>query len=266
MRKRGFVVVLLAGIGTVLLWWRMLTAPLDVIVRGGAGPPTVVLLHGYGSRAEDWLQFEEHWQFPGQSKRLYPQAPLRGPWSGERGWWWLNIEGNIPRGGRFPDFSQKEPGGLKLAAKRVVELLHREHGPIILGGFSQGAMVSAEVAFQTDAELDGLILLGGTTVNEEKWAEHFAARRRLPILIAHGRHDGVLAFTQMERFQSRLKAAGLNVTWLPFDGEHDMPREVVDGVNEFVGRVGQGRSPPALPAYPPEQPSATISGWETSCC
>ena len=40
----------------------------------------------------------------------------------------------------------------------------------------------------------------------------------------------------MERFQARLKAFGLNVTWLPFDGDHAIPDEVVDGMNAFIGR------------------------------
>ena len=48
-------------------------------------------------------------------------------------------------------------------------------------------MTSAEIAFHSDQELAGLILLSGTTVDEEGWAEHFAGRRHLPIFIAHGR-------------------------------------------------------------------------------
>ena len=221
-----------------MLWLRGLTAPLKAITHGGDGPPTVVLLHGYGSHAEDWLQFEPHWRFPQNSKRVYPQAPLRGPHTGQRGWWWLNIEGNIPPGERLADFSAKDPGGIRIAAQLVRDLIEDARTPLIVGGFSQGAMVSAEIAFNTDQELAGLILLGGTTVHEEQWAGRFARRRDLPILIAHGRDDDVLSFAQMDRFQARLKGAGLNVTWLPFDGGHDIPMEVVAAINGFVARVG----------------------------
>ena len=59
----------------------------------------------------------------------------------------------------------------------------------------------------------------------------------MPIFIAHGRRDPVLSFEKMERFQARLKAFGLNVTWLPFDGGHEIPVEVVDGVNAFVRNI-----------------------------
>jgi phospholipase/carboxylesterase len=243
VKRLALLSALVAVVVVSLLWLRTLTAPLTAIEMGGPGPPTVVLLHGYGSRADDWLQFEPRWQMPDTTRRIYPQAPLRGPHTGQRGWWWLNLEGNVPPGERFPDLSKKNPGGIKVAARLVRELIKGEPGPIILGGFSQGAMVSGEVAFQTDQELAGLILLGGTTVNEEKWAEGFAGRRHLPIFIAHGRADGVLAFAQMERFQARLKAFGLNVTWLPFDGGHEIPLEVVAAMNAFVGKVVGLQSP-----------------------
>jgi phospholipase/carboxylesterase len=118
----------------------------------------------------------------------------------------------------------------------VREYLDDIEGPIVLGGFSQGAMVSAEIAFQTDQELAGLVLLGGTTVNEAAWVERFAGRRRLPIFIAHGRNDGVLPFSIAERFMNKLQAAGLSVTWLPFDGGHEIPAIVVRELNSFLAK------------------------------
>jgi len=233
--RRTFLVIgLLLTITLAIVWLYVQTADLDAIVRGGDGPPTVVLLHGYGSNAEDWLQFEGKIQVPNNGRLIFPQAPLRG-FGGTRGWWWLHIEGYIPAGERYPDFSKANPGGIKIASRLVRKLLDGVQGPIVLGGFSQGAMLSADIAFRTDQELAGLILLGGTTVNEEAWAEHFAGRRHLPIFIAHGREDGVLSFEKMERFQARLTAFGMNVTWMPFDGGHDIPAEVVAAMNRFFG-------------------------------
>lgn len=246
----GFIVV-----GATWLWQQ--GAPLSAIERGGTGPPTVVLLHGYGSRAEDWLQFEPppspggfgapgEWRFPDRTRRLYPQAPWRG-FGSHRGWWWLHLEGYVMRGEQLPDLSKSNPGGLKAAAQQVRDRIAGEKRPLILGGFSQGAMVSAEIAFQTDQDLDALILLSGTTVNEEAWAEHFAGRRHLPIFIAHGRHDPVLSFDIMNRFQQRLKTFGMDVTWYPFSGGHEIPMDVVEQVNGFVRRVLPSESPAETP-------------------
>ena len=240
MGKRALLfLVLLVFIAVASAWLWLQSAPVAAIERGGSGPPTVVLLHGYGSRAEDWLQFEERWAFPFNTRRIYLQAPLRGPWSGQRGWWWLHLYSYVSPETQLPDLSRTSPGGIKVASRLVRNAIRGEKQPLILGGFSQGAMTSAEIAFQTDQDLAGLILLSGTTVNEEAWAEHFAGRRRLPILIAHGRQDGVLPFAIMDRFQQRLKTFGLDVTWVPFDGYHEVPLAVVEEVNAFVGRVVQ---------------------------
>jgi phospholipase/carboxylesterase len=221
----------------------VLTAPLGAVVGGGSGPPSLVLLHGYGSNAGDWRQFEPTFSLPGSTQLHYLQAPLRGPWSGKRGWWWLNLNGHVPAGETFADYSRIHPTGIRVASRLVREYLSDLRQPIILGGFSQGAMTSAEVAFQSDQELAGLILLSGTTVNEEGWAGYFLKRRDLPVFIAHGRRDPVLPFGRMERFARSLKAHGVNVTWLPFEGDHGIPDEVVAGINGFVAAVLQ-RDPP----------------------
>lgn len=223
------VLVIAAG-----LWLWVQTAPLTAIVRGGEGPPTLVLLHGYGGTAENWLQFVGHIQPSGNARLIFPQGPLRGPGTGMRGWWWLDIHGHIPPGQQMADFSIATPGGIKVASRLLGNYLDDLPGPIVLGGFSQGAMLSGEIAFQTDQDLAALILLGGTTVNEAAWVERFPGRRRLPIFIAHGRHDGVLPFAIAERFAGKLKAAGLNVTWFPFDGGHDIPATVVRELNAFL--------------------------------
>ena len=236
-RRIGFVATLLAVIVAACAWLWIETASLSAIVRGGDRPPSLVLMHGYGSRAEQWLQFEHVLKVPNDGRLIFLQGPLRGPVTGSRGWWWLNIEGHIPDGQRLPDFSIANPGGIKVASRLVRDYLKEIDGPIVLGGFSQGAMLSGEIAFQSDQELAGLVLLGGTTVNEAGWVERFPGRRHLPIFIAHGRTDGVLPFEIAERFANKLKAAGFDVTWLPFDGGHEIPAEVITQMNAFLARL-----------------------------
>jgi phospholipase/carboxylesterase len=215
---------------------------LETIASGGAGPPTLVLLHGYGATAEQWVPFTRTILLPPGGRFVFPQAPgAMYPSAGTafgRGWWPLDLASHIPPGRSVPDISATRPEGIKLASSLVRDLLRSisstPGGPILLGGFSQGAMVSAEVAFLSDEPLSGLILLSGTIVDEETWERHFAGRRGLPVFIAHGRYDTILPFEVADRLRTKLTAAGLDVTWYPFDGGHEMPAEVVVRLNKFI--------------------------------
>ena len=48
---------------------------LQTIVHGGEGPPTLVLLHGYGSSAEEWVPFTHTIKWPPPGRFVFPQAP-----------------------------------------------------------------------------------------------------------------------------------------------------------------------------------------------
>ena len=88
MKRALLVIPLLVATVAGLLWLRLLSSPLGAIVRGGGGPPTLVLLHGYGSRAEDWLQFEAKWSLPGNTQLHLPRrrrCAARGPASAAGG-------------------------------------------------------------------------------------------------------------------------------------------------------------------------------------
>jgi len=102
-------------------------------------------------------------------------------------------------------------------------------------------MVASDVAFRSEMPLAGLVLLSGTTIDEASWRPLYARRRGLPIFIAHGRVDDVLPFSVAERTVRDLQSAGLNVTWHPFEGVHEIPAEVVIDLNQFLAQFSAGR-------------------------
>jgi phospholipase/carboxylesterase len=218
---------------------------LDLITAGGEGPPTLVLLHGFGSSADEWMPFTKTIQWPLPGRFVFPQAPgitepPAGPVGG-RAWWPLDLHASIAPGSRWPDLSGTRPEGLKPAADAVIALLEKlsdsPRGPVVLGGFSQGAMVASEVAFGTGERLSALVLLSGTPVDEKSWRRGYRDRPGLPIFVAHGHGDPVLPFTGSERMQAELAAAGNRVTWVPFEGGHEIPAEVVGALNRFLRTV-----------------------------
>ena len=247
-----------AGAG-IALALQLRTPPLATIVHGGEGPPTLVLLHGYGSSAEHWAPFTQTIALPSGARFVFPQGPEvtvppDGPADG-RAWWRLELAAHIPPGGSIPDFSAAHPPGIDVAAARVRDLLDDLHGRplgsilkavgfprsararLVLGGFSQGAMVAADIAFRTDQAMTALVLLSGTTVDEAAWERGLAARRGLPVFVSHGEADVILPFAVANRFRQKLQRAGLRVTWVPFAGAHEIPAEVVVALNTFLGQL-----------------------------
>ena len=204
-----------------------------------------MLLHGYGSSAERWMPFTQTIRWPATGRFVFPVGPervrLAGAPTDARAWFALDLASHIPPGRSIPDLSGSRLVGLKSAAALVEEVLRYRkvvpRGPLVLGGFSQGAMVASEVAFRTKVPLSALIVLSGTLVDEPSWESHFRERQNLRVFIAHGRADTVLPFDVAVRFQQKLQASGIPVTWVPFDGGHEIPAVVVVALNDFLDKL-----------------------------
>lgn len=220
----------------------------------GTGRTPVILMHGYASSPQEWLPFSETIVIPLSRRFVFPQAPGTttppdGPTSG-RAWWRLDLA-SYPKMGRasrgLSDLSHSRPEGLHLAAKGVQLLctdlydrLGYRREDLIVGGFSQGAMVASELAFRSREPLRALVLLSGTPVDQRSWLQGMRVRRGLPVFIAHGRQDDVLPFQGAARLQQTMREAGLQVTWVPFNGGHETPAEVVAALNQFLAGLNSG--------------------------
>jgi phospholipase/carboxylesterase len=214
-------------------------------IEAGEGPLPFVLIHGYGSSAEEWLPFTRTIDLPAGRRFVIPvgpeaTAPPDGP-RGGRAWWHLGLASLRRPSDGLPDLSKQAPQGLVESTARIRRLLdelaarggyarHRQ----MLAGYSQGAMIAADTAFTTDEPLEALVLLSGTFVNEEVWRAGMARRRGLRVFISHGRRDVILPFDVAERLQQAMRDAGLRVTWMPFDGGHEMTAGVVRELNTFL--------------------------------
>lgn len=210
-------------------------------VDEGARP--LVLLHGYGSAPQQWLPFVGTIRRSPAIRLIFPEGPDVGADGRGRGWWPLDLASHRDSTG-LPDLSRTRPPGLAAAAARVETLLGEittrlgsRPGDLLLGGFSQGGMVSAEIAFRSDTPLKALILLSPTVVDEPSWRDGIPLRRGLPVFVAHGREDEVLPFSATARLAETLRTAGLSVTWVPFDGGHEIPVPVVTALNEFLANI-----------------------------
>ena len=215
---------------------------LRTLRRGEGDGPVIVLLHGYGSRPEDFLAFSQRSDLPRGTRFIFPYAPepTHPPDGPEGGFMWWRFGGvfSDPRHLRFP--------GLPIARARVIQLLdaleqelHVGSERIILGGFSQGAMLTMDVALHDERPLAGVMLMSGSLVDSDEWVPRMPSRRGLRVLQAHGRRDEVLPFGPAEELSERLRESGVDVRFVPFDGAHEVTAEVSEAVSAFVREVGE---------------------------
>jgi phospholipase/carboxylesterase len=226
---------------------------LDVRITGGtdregAGTgPVVVLLHGFGAPGDDLVSLWRTLAAPRGTRFVFPEAPLDlGPrYMGGRAWWPIDLEARMRRHalGEPPDLTTV-PDGLAASRAKMLALLGEVHrtlqpaaGKVVLGGFSQGAMLALDVALHSSEPLAGLVFLSGTQIAASEWGTRFAARRGLPVFMSHGRGDELLPFALSEGLRDTLIAHGLRVEWVAFQGGHGIPPGVVDGAGAFLSRV-----------------------------
>ena len=163
--------------------------------------------------------------------------------SDSRAWWLLDLarlEADL-RTGKPSDRSGELPDGLPAARDHVIRLLDQlqarfsiANEDLILGGFSQGAMVSLDVALHRDTPPSALILMSGTLIAESEWAPRMPKLKGTPTVMSHGRNDALLPFAVAEVLRDKLIAAGAVVDWHPFVGGHEIPSAVLVAVGELL--------------------------------
>jgi phospholipase/carboxylesterase len=216
--------------------------------REGAGSgPVVVLLHGFGAPGDDLVSLWRTLRAPAGTRFVFPEAPLPLPagFGNGRAWWWIDLEARMRRQEQgLPRDLDSVPEGLEAARAQVDAVLSQvsdklrpSPGQVVLGGFSQGAMLALDVALHSDRALAGLVLMSGTHLAAKEWSKRYEQRRGLPVFMSHGDQDPMLPFDGAEGLGQTLVAAGLQVEWLPFRGGHGIPWEVVEAVGGFLCRV-----------------------------
>jgi phospholipase/carboxylesterase len=216
--------------------------------EGGGEGPVLVLLHGFGAPADDLVSLYRVMRAPREMRWVFPGAPLDlssiGYPRGSRAWWpidMMELE-RAMRAGKLRDLSKSVPDGLPAARDAVIEALDaidRELHPsaMILGGFSQGAMLALDVALRTTRPLAGLALMSGTLLCEDEWAPLMAARAGTRVVQSHGREDPLLPFSLAERLAALLQGAGWQHELVSFRGGHEIPPQVLERVEALIGET-----------------------------
>ena len=216
--------------------------------KGGGRGPLVLLLHGFGAPGDDLVSLADVPNVPAGTRFVFPEGPLSlsfGP-SDARAWWLIDMARVAAdrAAGRIRDLSNEIPKGLAPIRETMLGFLKEvEHTlgvdprKTVLGGFSQGAMLSCDAMLHTDRPYAGLIQLSGTLLAAQEWGPLLQKRKGLPVFQSHGTQDELLPYIGAERLRDTLTHAGLSLEWHSFRGGHEIPRSVLQRLGPFITKA-----------------------------
>ncbi|KAJ4129450.1 hypothetical protein NW765_016323 [Fusarium oxysporum] len=197
---------------------------------------TVIFIHGLGDTAYSWALAVDNWrrgQQLDEVKFILPHAPIIPITScgGMRmsGWYDMMaaLDGNVNT-----LLQQEDVEGIKLSQKYFHELIQEEIDSgipadrIVLGGFSQGGVMSLLSGLTFKAKLAGIIALSGWLVLFQSFPNMISptdANRQTPVIMLHGDQDPIVPTNRAQRDAERLTRLGYNVTWKTYPGMGHSP-------------------------------------------
>lgn len=237
---------------------RTTLGPLNATVVDDAarkGPPSlvVILCHGFGAPADDLVGLAAEivrgspW-LAGSVRFVFPEGPLaldNVPFGG-RAWWpidMLALQRALERG-EARKMADEVPPALAAARQKLrglIDAVHTETGlplaKIVVGGFSQGAMLSTDVALRLEEAPAALLVLSGALIDQTEWRRRAPARKGLPVLQSHGTSDPILPYDGAVALKSVLVDAGLDVTFVQFRGGHGIDGAVVTAITTLLNKL-----------------------------
>jgi phospholipase/carboxylesterase len=211
-----------------------------MIGESAADRAVIILLHGYAMTPEDLAPFGSSLGI--RAAYLVPQAPETADPTGYA-WWKIDSERRnsaLRVGPR--DLVEERPPGLPLARQRLddyVRACRQQFRPdrLVVAGFSQGGMLACDWLLHCAGRVDALLLLSASRLNVSAWETRRERIRDLPVLVSHGQRDSDLSFEAGERLRDFVTGAGAQVTWVPFEGGHEIPLHVWRAARKFLRAV-----------------------------
>ena len=183
-----------------------------------------IMLHGLGDSIEGYRWLPEAMRLPGMNYLL-----VNAPDEYYGGFSWFNFGGDI-----VP--------GVARSRQLLFELLDAQRAKgfateqTILGGFSQGCLMSVDVGLRYPHRLAGIVGVSGYVCQPEELVEQLspvAFEQRL--LVTHGTKDPLIRFADVREQVNVLKAAGLHIEFHEFLKAHTIAgEEELEVIREFV--------------------------------
>jgi len=201
----------------------------------------VIWLHGLGADGFDFVPIVPELRLrAGLTPRfIFPHAPMRPVTinNGHTMRAWYDIVG-------ISLAAREDEAGIRASEAIVRSLVQAQveagvaANRIVIAGFSQGGAIALQSALRYPERLAGVMALSTYLPLRASLASEAAAPNRdVPILICHGRNDGVVPAALGETSRDGLTGAGYAVEWKSYPMQHEVCREEIADIAGWLGKV-----------------------------
>jgi phospholipase/carboxylesterase len=184
----------------------------------------MVMLHGLGDSMEGYRWFPEAMRLPWLNYLL-----VNAPDEYYGGYSWYSFAGDLAP-------------GVARSRELLFELLDSQRSEgyatekTVLGGFSQGCLMSIDVGLRYPHHLAGIFGISGYVCEPEKLVKEMSSvGREQKLLVTHGTRDPLIPIEGVRKQIQFLKQAGVQIEWREFVKEHTIAgEEEIMLIRDFV--------------------------------
>ena len=189
--------------------------------RQGDSYPMVILLHGYGSHMGDLARLVPLLD-PNGYIYVFPNAPTRIELApGMVGYAW-----SVPVGEGFDDDGASEEQ-LQGCLADVMDKYSVEAGDVVLGGFSQGGMMTFRHGLPRPDTFQGIVALSAQIPGVGDMRDRLPLGRDQAIFISHGTSDSMIPVKAAQLARQFLKTNGYDPEYHEYDMDHQITPDVL---------------------------------------
>jgi len=219
--------------------------------HGGPARAALMLLHGLDMAPAQLAPLLASLKLP--ALVALPAGPVERP-DGRHAWWPVDDAARAARIAAGPaDLHASHPTGRApaRAAVHAAEGALRERAPgvpLVVAGFSQGAMLALDCVLQAPPlPVDALALWSASRLAFSEWAPALHRLRGVRVELLHGRADANVDVAAGRSLHDALAAEGADVRWATFDGGHEIPLQAWVALRRLVRDVAARPAPPGRP-------------------
>lgn len=200
---------------------------------------SVIWLHGLGADGYDFAPVVEALQPLPHIRFILPHAPAM-PVTFNGGYvmpaWYDIYDRDI--------VDRQDEAGIRATQARIDALITYEQqrsvdpARIVLAGFSQGGAIALHTGLRHPHRLAGIMALSTYLPLQPQLAqERSPENATLPIFMAHGQFDDIIAIARAQASRELLEGMGYPLEWHEYTMPHSVCNEEVADIRDFLLRV-----------------------------